>query len=422
MKKLLILFAIMLVPVFVQAQETVDRAMSVLARNIVNRNFTTVFDSLEIFSDSINNYIVRIYTDTIYGYSGNGLIIIGPSTGNFIADEYDLTIGGNDSASVMRIGNLEFGTSDDRTVGTSLTTGGTVYFVIQSEPDGIAEFIFCEANGAIRFALPRSGAGYGTYNPRSMIIAGPSVLKDSIMIGEFWGFNRIRMNTGDYGADLGVQNNIQVGDSVFVNTAIVLGGNQFDAQSDSMIIKPDSIIFTNGASITNEDADTLIIDESVTKIMGELLVTGHVYEGEHASGQTYVSTPGTQTINTGGTFERLNEGAIAYTGDHLHEFTHDDGRLTYTSPTEISMTVAATVSVESGETAQVIQFRIAKNGTTIASTNMPVTFSAVNKNAAVPLFTLLDMAQNDYVEVWATSDTNGDEMIINNLTMGITKH
>ncbi len=188
------------------------------------------------------------------------------------------------------------------------------------------------------------------------------------------------------------------------------------------VIVVDSIAFGNGASIDNSETDTIYITETVTKVMGELLVTGHVYEGEHASGQTFVSTPGTQTIGTGGTFERLNEGTIAYTGDHLHEFTHDDGRLTYTSPTEISMTVAATVSVESGEVTQVINFRIAKNGTTIASTNMPVTFNAVNTNAAVPLFTLVDMEQNDYVEVWATSDTNGDEIIINNLTMGITKH
>lgn len=192
--------------------------------------------------------------------------------------------------------------------------------------------------------------------------------------------------------------------------------------ADSTINSLDSMSFKNGAAIDNHETDTIYITESVTKIMGELLITGHVYEGEHASAQTYVSTPGTQTIGTGGTFERLNEGTIAYTGDHLHEFTHDDGRLTYISPTEISMTVAATVSVESGETAQIIQFRIAKNGATIAGTNMPVEFTAVNRNAAVPLGWLLDMAQNDYIEVWCTSNTNGDDVIINNLTMNITKH
>lgn len=416
------MLAMLLAFIGTKAQEPVDRAMSVLARNIVNRNFTVAFDSLEIFSDSINNYILRIYTDTIYHYSGNGLIVIGPSTGNFIADEYDLTIGGNDSASVMRIGNLEFGTSDDRTVGASLTTGGTVYFVIQSEPDGIAEFIFCEASGDIRFALPRSGPGYGTYNPRSMIIAGPSVLKDSIMIGSYWGFNRIGMNTSDYGADLGIQNNVQVGDSLFINTAIVLGGNQFDDQSDSIIFKPDSIIFTNGANFENNEPDTFRVTAPIIKVEGELFVTGHVREGEHASGGAWVSTPGTQTINTGGTFERLNEGAIAYTGMHLHEFTHSDGRLTYTSAAPISMTANATISVESGEVAQEVQLRLAKNGTTIAGTTMQVEFTAINGNAAVPLLWALEMEQNDYIEVWATSDTNGDDIIINNLTLFIAKH
>lgn len=344
------------------------------------------------------------------------------STGNFIDDEYDLIIGDNDTASVLKIGNLEFGTSDDRTVGTSLTAGGVVYFVVQNQPDGIGEFIFCEANGTIRFALPSSGWGYGTYNPRSMIIAGPSVMEDSIMIGSYWGFNRIYMDTGGNGADLGVQNNIQVGDSAFVNTAIVLGGDQFDAQSDSIIFKPDSIIFTNGASFENNEADTFRIRETVVMIEGGLVTTGHVYEGEHASGGSYVSTPGTQTIGTGGTFERLNEGAIAYTGMHLHEFTHSDGRLTYTSADTISMTANATISVESGEVAQEIQFRLAKNGSTIAGTNMQVEFTAVNGNSAIPLLWALDMAQNDYIEVWGTSDTNGDDFIINNLTLFIAKH
>ena len=183
-----------------------------------------------------------------------------------------------------------------------------------------------------------------------------------------------------------------------------------------------AITFNNGAIVGNSEADTLFITETVTKFQGEVFITGHVTEGEHESGMAYVTTPGTQTINTGGTFERLNEGTIAYTGTHTHEFAHDDGRLTYTRHTDISMTLNATISVESGETAQKVDFRFAKNGTTIEGTNMSVDFTAVNKNAAIPLFWMIDMSQNDYVEVWGTSDTNADEIIINHLTFGITTH
>jgi len=214
-------------------------------------------------------------------------------------------------------------------------------------------------------------------------------------------------------------------DSLVINDVLL------QARTDSLttVVDPSDstatftvITFDNGAIMDNSETDTLFIKETVFKIEGELFVTEHVTEGEHESGMTYMSTLGIQTINTGGTFERLNEGNMAYTGSHLHEFSHDDGRLTYTRHTDISMTVNATVSVESGETTQEVQLRIAKNGTTIEGSNMGVSFTAVNKNAAVPLFWMLDMSQNDYVEVWGTSDTNGDDIIINHFVMGITTH
>ncbi len=185
------------------------------------------------------------------------------NTGNFIDDEYDLRIGDNDTASAARVGNLEFGTCDDRIVGTSLTMGGVALFAVQNVPDGIGEFIWTTAGGDVRFALPRSGASYGTYNSRSMIIAGPAVLKDSIMIGNYWGFNRIAMNTGTYGADLGVQNNIQVGDSAYINSNITIGGNQFTNQSDSTIIDPDKIettgdVVVGGKIIKNRSTQSVV--------------------------------------------------------------------------------------------------------------------------------------------------------------------
>jgi len=198
--------------------------------------------------------------------------------------------------------------------------------------------------------------------------------------------------------------------------------NPADSTATFTTIDADSIVLENGGTITNSETDTLFITEVVTKIEGELKVTGHVYEGEHASALSFISTPGTQTIETGGTFERLNEGNIAYTGAHLHEFTHSDGRLTYTTADPISLTVNATISVESAEVTQEIQFRIAQNGTTIAGSNMQTEFNAVNGNAAVPLLWAVDMVQNDYVEVWGTSDTNGDAFILNNLTLFISKH
>jgi len=143
---------------------------------------------------------------------------------------------------------------------------------------------------------------------------------------------------------------------------------------------------------------------------------------EQTGGLTYVSTPGTQTINTGGTFERLNEGAIAYTAIHLYNFTHDDGRLTYTGIPTIHVTITVALAAESGETAQVTNFRIAKDGTTIAATDMPITFTALDFAANTPLKWLDEVATNSYYEIFGTSDTDADEFDINTLVFTITKH
>lgn len=183
----------------------------------------------------------------------------------------------------------------------------------------------------------------------------------------------------------------------------------------------DTIEFDNGFQIYNTHADTGYLKEAVIKIEGDLVVTGNV-ESAAAGGICFVSTPGTQTINTGGTFERLNEGSIAYTGDHLYKFTHDDGRLTYTGTHNIHITLTVAMAIESGEVAQVTNFRIAKNGTTIAYTQMPITLTALDEAANTPLKWLDNAVTDDYWEIFGTSDTDADEFDVTTLVFTITKH
>ena len=161
--------------------------------------------------------------------------------------------------------------------------------------------------------------------------------------------------------------------------------------------------------------------ETVIKLDGDLVITGDISR-DQAGGLSYISTPGTQTIGTGDTFERLNEGAIAYSSDHLYGFTHDDGRLTYTGTPTIHVTITVVLSVESGEIAQVTNFRIAKDGTTIAATNMPITFTAQDYAANVTLKWLDEVATSSYYEIFGTSDTNADEFDVLNGVFTIVKH
>ena len=141
----------------------------------------------------------------------------------------------------------------------------------------------------------------------------------------------------------------------------------------------------------------------------------------HSGGLSFLSTEGEQTIGTGGTFERLFEGNMAYTGVHLDDFTESDGRLTYTGSVLKHFDISAYMSIESGEVAQRIEIRIAQGGTTIEGSNMPLDFTALSSDRTLSTGFKVEMQTNDYIEVYGTSDTNGDTFTIHNFVLNISQ-
>lgn len=141
----------------------------------------------------------------------------------------------------------------------------------------------------------------------------------------------------------------------------------------------------------------------------------------HYGGMTYISTEGTQTIATGGTFEKLFEGAMAYTAAHLDSFTHSNGRLTYASSVDRHFDIQVHTSIESDEASARVQIRIALNGTTIAATDVAHDFRATDTDAVLSTGWLMNLTTGDYIEVFGTSDTNGDTFVVHNLTLVITE-
>ena len=69
-----------------------------------------------------------------------------------------------------------------------------------------------------------------------------------------------------------------------------------------------------------------------------------------------------------------------------------------------------------------LEFRLAENGTTIVGTKTTITYNSqtVDRNAGMNW--LIELATNDYIEVYGTSDTNADTFSIENLTLGIFIH
>ena len=90
------------------------------------------------------------------------------------------------------------------------------------------------------------------------------------IVGEYSGTN----NGGVYFDDFSVKK--LYGDDVIGGDVDLVARNQLqDSLGWPNIIIDDTIIFTNGATISNEETDTLFITETVVKITGELAVTGH---------------------------------------------------------------------------------------------------------------------------------------------------
>jgi hypothetical protein len=134
---------------------------------------------------------------------------------------YDLTIGDvtTPDYGITRIGNSVFGRTSHI---TGYNLDGT--FIIQNVGGPITgdiEFAVIDASNLLRFALPKSGVGNATYNPRSMLIAGPAVADSDIVTVTHWQgqgiFHNLTCDTATNGADLGVQNDLEVEGQIWVD-------------------------------------------------------------------------------------------------------------------------------------------------------------------------------------------------------------
>lgn len=151
---------------------------------------------------------------------------------------YDMSIGdadGSPTYGMVRIGNSVFGRTSFSSGNVDIDGAMIMRNVGGPVGDAFWEYVFVDGNSDIRFGLPTSGAGRGTYNPRSMIIAGPWADHDSACVNTYWGFDKLPMNTGDSGADLGVQHHVQIGSELYVDTISVESGTTLELGSPTNV-------------------------------------------------------------------------------------------------------------------------------------------------------------------------------------------
>ncbi len=231
---------------------------------------------------------------------------IGWGSGMPISGQTDIHLGTQQTdGGGIRIGNTTITHRATSTPLGPLNIGGSTIVDNQGDPKGNSVYIFSGVGNTIAFAIPKVEPGLATINTRSMIVAGPSANNDNIFQNTTWGFNNLDMDVTTTGADLGVQDDIQVlGD-------IYLGGNMYGGN------------FTEGATINTTTCSAGDFVSAVNNSTGIVTCTTPNKSKFQVGtlGTTAITHPMnneflpiTDSINSGGT-ELARDIAMAFDGE-----------------------------------------------------------------------------------------------------------
>lgn len=119
-------------------------------------------------------------------------------------------------------------------------------------------------------------------------------------------------------------------------------------------------------------------------------------------GCTYISSSAGEGV-VAGTFEKV---AGTYTAGDLVDFTHSTGVLTYTGLETKTFLVFSELTCASGASNPLLRFRLAKNGTSIAASEISRKMGTAADRGAMGLTWCIELAQGDTVELQYTDDAS----------------
>lgn len=140
--------------------------------------------------------------------------------------DYDLKVGdvdGSPTYGMIQMGNSSIGRTSF-SAGNIDLDGAILVRNIAGPITGEIEFVWAESTGdTCRFALPKSAVGNATYNSRSMLLAGPAPSDTDFVKVSYWQtansiFDNLACDTSGTGADLGVQNDLEVEGDIFCDS------------------------------------------------------------------------------------------------------------------------------------------------------------------------------------------------------------
>ncbi len=165
--------------------------------------------------DTLNNTTLfdGRYVDFVSAETITGVKTFAPFASGVLGQD-DIVVGDPTDYGLIGLGNSTVGRTAFNALSLDLD-GAFLLFNEALPATSNIEFAFADGAGDIRFALAVPGTGNATYSPRSMLIAGPAVLDDEIVTVDYWRtnngiFDNIDCDTALNGADLGVQNDLEV--------------------------------------------------------------------------------------------------------------------------------------------------------------------------------------------------------------------
>ena len=167
----------------------------------------------------------------------------------------------------------------------------------------------------------------------------------------------------------------------------------------------DTINFSGGSTylagvdyLDNKSSFVRCIGINNTTEIGNYYMTGNSTATTISVASTPVKVAGITTANA------INQ-----------KFSHIDNRLTFTGALANTFEVNSIATFITSNNRD-IKLSIAKNGTVIADSSVPVTSDNAGKAHAVPMQTILEMQTNDYIEIFVQNDTDTNSITVEYLS------
>lgn len=241
---------------------------------------------------------------------------------------YDLRVGdtsGTPTYGIIQMGNSIIGRTSFKA--GNLDLDGVV--LIQNVGGAVTsqiEFCFAESGGnTTRFALPKSGVGNATYNPRSMLLAGPAPADTDFVTVGYWQtnesiFDNLACDTVGSGADLGVQHDLEVENDTFCDSLKESTTDAGITIGHKLILVSGRII--NRTSVTSSPYTVLASDEHISVTTASVAITlnlpaiinGTIYhfkdqDGNSTGNNITLSPNGAETIENAASLVINTKGA-----------------------------------------------------------------------------------------------------------------